>query len=112
MVKDADEEVTTNEAASYLEVTPAHIRLLVYRGALKGEKRGRDLWVSIRSLADYKKNRRPPGRPEGAISTEPSKNKRGERERIYQREYKRRLRKGQQPGKKAKASRRLKAKYR
>lgn len=92
------EEVTTPEAARYLGVTPPHIRLLFYKKVLRGEKRGRDLWITMESLEEYKKNRRPAGRPEGTVSSEPSKNKRGERERDYQREYKRRIRKGQRPG--------------
>ena len=95
MVKKSDEEVTTPEAARYLGVSPPHIRLLYYKGALRGEKRGRDLWITKESLEAYQKNRRPAGRPEGTVSSEPSKNKRGEREREYQREYKRRLRKDQ-----------------
>jgi excisionase family DNA binding protein len=94
MVKKLD-EVTTPEAAQYLGVTPPHIRLLYYKNVLRGEKRGRDLWITMESLDEYQKNRRPAGRPEGTVSSEPSKNKRGEREREYQREYKRQLRKGQ-----------------
>lgn len=91
------EVVTTPEAARYLGVTAPHIRLLLYNKALRGEKRGRDLWITVESLEEYKKNRRPAGRPEGTISEEPSKNKRGEREREYQRRYKRELRKGRRP---------------
>jgi excisionase family DNA binding protein len=90
--------VTTPEAAQYLGVTPPHIRLLYYKGVLRGEKRGRDIWIFVESLEEYQKNRRPPGRPEGTVSPGPSKSKRGEREREYQREYKRKLRKGQRPG--------------
>src|SRR5262249_44792872 len=78
-----------------LGVTPPHIRLLFYKKVLRGEKRGRDLWITVESLEEYQKNRRPAGRPEGTVSSEPSKNKRGEREREYQREYKRKLRKDQ-----------------
>ncbi|HKQ08135.1 MAG TPA: helix-turn-helix domain-containing protein [Blastocatellia bacterium] len=92
------EEMTTPEAARFLGVTPPHIRLLFYKKVLRGEKRGRDLWITMESLEAYQKNRRPAGRPEGTISQEPSENKRGEREREYQREYKRKLRKGQRQG--------------
>lgn len=95
MVKKMDEEVTTPEAARYLGVSSPHIRLLYYKNVLRGEKRGRDLWITMESLEEYQKNRRPAGRPEGTVSAEPSKNKRGEREREYQREYKRKLRKDQ-----------------
>ena|ERR1051325_10676859 len=95
MVKKLNEEVTTPEAARFLGVTPPHIRLLYYKNVLRGEKRGRDLWITRESLDEYLKNRRPAGRPEGTVSSEPSKNKRGEREREYQREYKRKWRKDQ-----------------
>src|ERR1044071_8201894 len=98
MVKSKDEEVTTPEAARFLGVTPPHVRLLYYNKVLRGEKRGRDLWITVESLEAYQQNRRPAGRPEGTVSSVPSKNKRGEREREYQREYKRRLRKEQRPG--------------
>jgi hypothetical protein len=98
--KKIGEKVTTPEAARYLGVTPPHIRLLFYKKVLRGEKRGRDLWITVESLEEYQKNRRPAGRPEGTVSSEPSKNKRGEREREYQREYKRNLRKAQRPAQK------------
>lgn len=98
--KKTDGDMTTPEAARYLGVSGPHIRLLYYNKVLRGEKRGRDLWITMESLKEYQKNRRPAGRPEGTISSEPSKNKRGEREREYQRDYKRRLRKGKRPGQK------------
>ena len=90
--------MTTPEAAEYLGVTAPHVRLLLYKKILRGEKRGRDLWITRESLEDYQKNRRPAGRPEGTVSEGPSKNKRGEREREYQREYKRKLRRSERSG--------------
>jgi excisionase family DNA binding protein len=60
--------MTTPEAAAYLGVTPPHIRLLLYRGDLEGEKIGRDLWITKESLIAYSENRRPVGRPPGAKS--------------------------------------------
>jgi excisionase family DNA binding protein len=70
--------VTTPEAATYLDVSPPHIRLLLYRGDLKGEKIGRDLWITKESLIAYRENRRPVGRPPGAKSKRPTlKPKRG-----------------------------------
>lgn len=70
--------VTTPEAARYLGVTPPHIRLLLYRGDLDGEKIGRDLWITKESLMAYRENRRPVGRPAGSKSNRPSlKPKRG-----------------------------------
>ncbi len=95
MTASMDDLVTTPEAAEYLGVTAPHVRLLLYNKILRGEKRGRDLWITRESLEEYQKNRRPAGRPEGTVSQGPSKNKRGERARQYQREYKRRLRKDQ-----------------
>lgn len=92
--------VTTPEAARFLGVSAPHIRLLYYKEVLRGEKRGRDLWITMESLEEYQKNRRPAGRPEGTVSSEPTKNKRGEREREYQRRYKRELRKKQNPARK------------
>ena len=89
------EMMTTPEAARFLGVSPPHIRLLLYKKVLRGETRGRDLWITLESLQEYQMNRRPAGRPEGTISSGPTKNKRGEREREYQRRYKRELRKGQ-----------------
>ena len=110
MAKSMDEEVTTPEAARFLNVTSPHIRLLYYKGVLRGEKRGRDLWITKESLEEYQKNRRPAGRPEGTVSSEPSKNKRGERERKYQREYKRKLRKSQKSGSKTRKATRSQGK--
>ena len=95
VINHMDDAMTTPEAAQYLGVTSAHVRLLYYRDVLRGEKRGRDLWITKESLGEYRKNRRPAGRPMGTISSEPSTNKRGERERKYQREYKRRSRKAE-----------------
>lgn len=86
-------ECTTDEAAAYLRVSPGHIRKLVERGDLDARKPARDLLISWTSIYHYEAHRRPVGRPEGAISGD-SHNKRGWRETEYQREYKRRVRKG------------------
>jgi excisionase family DNA binding protein len=74
-----DEMVTTPEAAAYLNVTPPHIRLLLYRGDLEGRKIGRDLWITRESLIAYRDNRRPVGRPPGAKTRRPAtgRSKRG-----------------------------------
>jgi excisionase family DNA binding protein len=85
--------VTTPEAAAYLDVTPPHIRLLLYRGDLEGKKIGRDLWITKESLAAYKKNRCPAGRPSGTIPRRPSESTRSEDER----KYKHQARKGKRP---------------
>lgn len=56
-------EVTTNEAATYLQVTQGHIRKLVERGDLEANKVGRDLFVTWASLRKYDHKRKPVGRP-------------------------------------------------
>jgi excisionase family DNA binding protein len=72
MVIEVKEMVTTPEVAEYLRVTAPHIRLLLYRGDLEGEKKGRDLWITKESLIAYRENRRPVGRPAGAKSKRPT----------------------------------------
>lgn len=94
------DEILTGEAAEILGVTRVAIYKLIRENKIKGEKRGRDFWVDKKSLEDYNKNRRPAGRPPGAVSSEPPQNRAGtgeaaEREREYQREYKRKLRAGE-----------------
>ena len=71
MAKHGDDLVTTTEAAAFLGVSAPHIRLLLYRGDLQGRKIGRDLWITKASLIAYKKNRRPVGRPPGAMNRKP-----------------------------------------
>lgn len=100
------DEILTGEAAEFLGVTRVAIYKLIRENKIKGEKRGRDFWVDKKSLEDYNKNRRPAGRPPGTVSSEPPQNRAGtgdaaEREREYQREYKRKLRAGElRPSKK------------
>ena len=106
-----DDLLTTPEAAEYLGVTTPHVRLLFYRKTLRGEKRGRDLWITRESLEEYQKNRRPAGRPEGTVSSGPSKNKRGEREREYKRTFRKGQRKGQSKGEVASEASKEKARW-
>ncbi len=47
---------STKEAASMLEISEQHIRLLLAKGEIRGKKLGRD-WVVL-SL-DYKRKRKP-----------------------------------------------------
>ncbi|HST21600.1 MAG TPA: helix-turn-helix domain-containing protein [Blastocatellia bacterium] len=94
------DEILTDAAAEFLGVTKIAIYKLIREEKIKAEKKGRDFWVDMDSLKEYRKNRRPAGRPLGTVSTKPPKNRAGtgeaaEREREYQRDYKRRLRAGE-----------------
>ncbi|HST22184.1 MAG TPA: helix-turn-helix domain-containing protein [Blastocatellia bacterium] len=94
------DEILTDAAAEFLGVTKVAIYKLIREEKIKAEKKGRDFRVDKKSLEEYKKNRRPAGRPLGTVSTKPPKNRAGtgeaaEREREYQRDYKRRLRAGE-----------------
>jgi hypothetical protein len=85
---------TTEEAAELLSLeNPASVRHLIRKGRLEGRLVGRVLWITLGSIERYNEKRRPRGRPEGTITGE-SQNKRGMRETEYQRDYKRRVRKG------------------
>jgi len=94
------DEILTDEAAEFLGLTKIAIYKLIENKKIKAEKKGRDYWVDVESLKEYQKNRRPAGRPAGTVSSKPPQNRAGtgdaaEREREYQREYKRRLRAGE-----------------
>lgn len=94
------DEILTDAAAEFLGVTKVAVYKLIREEKIKAEKKGRDFRVDMDSLKEYKKNRRPAGRPLGTVSTKPPKNRAGtgeaaEREREYQRDYKRRLRAGE-----------------
>jgi len=70
---------------------------LIHDGRLKAVKPYRDWLIDKASLEAHRENRRPKGRPPGTLSKEPPRNRAGtgesaEREREYQRNYKRRLR--------------------
>lgn len=94
------DDILTDAAAEFLGVTKVAIYKLIREGKIKAEKKGRDFRVDMESLNEYKKNRRPAGRPPGTVSTRPPQNRAGageaaEREREYQRNYKRKLRAGE-----------------
>lgn len=85
-------ELLATEAANLIGVTRDYIIKLARRGQVKGEKKGRDWWVDKESLLAFYNNRRPVGRPEGSLSKEPARNRRGtgaaaEAEREYHRNY-------------------------
>ncbi|MEJ7618650.1 MAG: hypothetical protein WKF30_17155 [Pyrinomonadaceae bacterium] len=93
-------EVTTKEAAQYLGVTVIRVLQLIKSGQLVADKKGtRDYWVTAESLQVYKNSPRKPGKRAGMLSEEPAVSSRfgtgtaaAEREREYQRDYKRRMR--------------------
>jgi excisionase family DNA binding protein len=106
------DEILTDEAAEFLGLTKVAIYKLIKEEKIKAEKKGRDYWVDMKSLEEYKKNRRPAGRPVGTVSNEPPQNRAGtgdaaEREREYQRNYKRLLRAGKLPAGKNRGGRSL-----
>ena len=53
--------ISTSEAARRAELSQAHIRDLMVRAVLKGQKIGNSWAVDERSLADYLKIERKPG---------------------------------------------------
>jgi hypothetical protein len=55
--------LTTAEAASFTGYTADHIGLLRRRGALAGEKRGRDWFITRESLEAYVNSKPKAGRP-------------------------------------------------
>jgi excisionase family DNA binding protein len=106
------DEILTDEAAEFLGLTKVAIYKLIENKKIKAEKKGRDYWVDVESLKEYQKNRRPAGRPPGTVSSKPPQNRAGtgdaaEREREYQREYKRRLRAGEPTAAKKRGGRAL-----
>lgn len=93
------EKVLSGEAAEILGLAVSTVLNLIKSGRLIAEKRNRDWLIDKQSLEAYKKNRRSVGRPAGTVSAKPARNRAGsgeaaEREREYQREYKRQLRAG------------------
>lgn len=55
-------QLTSVEAASMTGYTPDHISLILRRGKVKGEKRGRDWLIDAGSLYGYVKEKPRPGR--------------------------------------------------
>jgi excisionase family DNA binding protein len=47
------EWISVKEAAKYTGYTPAHVRLLLRTGAVKGQRFGRDWFTTINALDDY-----------------------------------------------------------
>ena len=55
--------LTTTEAAQRLGITPRAVSLLLRRGVVSGEKRGRDWLVEAVEVERYRVTRKPVGRP-------------------------------------------------
>lgn len=58
-----DYVLTTTEAATELGIQPGSVKRLCQREILKGEKRGRDWFISKDEVERYKRDRRAAGRP-------------------------------------------------
>ena len=56
-----DELISMNKAAELSGLTPRHIRLLVSRGILWGEKLGRDWFTTAQVIKEYMASDRHPG---------------------------------------------------
>ena len=56
------ELLTTSEASEFTGYTQDHIGLMLRRGLIAGEKKGRDWFVDATSLYDYVKKNPRPGR--------------------------------------------------
>lgn len=54
--------LTTTEAATELGIQPGSVKRLCQREILKGEKRGRDWFISREEVDRYKRERHKPGR--------------------------------------------------
>ena len=55
--------LTTFEASKVLKCTPDYIYRLIERGKLKTYPHNKKIYIKMKDLLDYKKNKRPPGRP-------------------------------------------------
>ena len=55
--------MTTTEAAARLHVTRAWVWILIKRGVLVAELRGRDYWIDDAEIERYERERRPAHRP-------------------------------------------------
>jgi excisionase family DNA binding protein len=53
----------TSEAAAELGVTRAWVWLLIKRGTLAAEMRGRDWWIETDEVERYRRERKPAHRP-------------------------------------------------
>ena len=58
-------ELTTEQVAERLGVTPRRVRALITAGRLKAKKIGRDYLIDSRDLAKF--TPLPPGRPAGKV---------------------------------------------
>jgi hypothetical protein len=61
----ADDWITTRQAAGLSGYTMQHVRLLIGRGDVRGQRWGRDWQVSRRSLLAYVRQREQAGKKRG-----------------------------------------------
>lgn len=62
--------LNTEEAAKYLNVTPAHVSLLCRKGKIKCTRPGRDWFISLEELERYKSQPKDKGgRPKKLVET-------------------------------------------
>lgn len=59
MIKNKSNYLTSAEAANALGFSPDHVRNLIRRGKLKGEKLGRNWIVPVKELTKVKRKRFP-----------------------------------------------------
>lgn len=68
-------DLTVPQAAALLGLQPRSVRMFIERGMIKGEKRGRDWFITQEEVDRYNRERRKPGSPPGRQQTEATKAK-------------------------------------
>ena len=68
-------DLTVPQAATLLGLKPRSVRKFIERGMIKGEKRGRDWFITQDEVNRYNRERRKPGPPPGQKHTEATKQK-------------------------------------
>lgn len=69
------DELTVNEAAPLLGLSPSSVRVFIKRGMIAATKRGRDWFIAREEIERYNRDRRKPGPPPGRKQTEATKRK-------------------------------------
>lgn len=68
-------DLTVPQAAALLGLKPRSVRMFIERGMIKGEKRGRDWFITQEEVDRYNRERRKPGPPPGRKQTDATKAK-------------------------------------
>lgn len=68
-------DLTVPQAAVLLGLKPRSVRMFIERGMIKGEKRGRDWFISQDEVDRYQRERRKPGPQPGAKHSDETKKK-------------------------------------